>query len=90
MTDDYKFDLGKALAFDKSQRQVDIEQLYQNAIRREGVLKEENQRLRELLRKMEFKAYDEKFNDNYCLICDANETDGHTDDCELKMELSDG
>ena len=28
---------------------IDIEQLYQNAIRREGVLKEENQRLRELL-----------------------------------------
>ena len=50
----------------------------------------ENKRLRELLREMEFKAYDEKFNDNYCLICDANETDGHKDDCRLMKELSDG
>ena len=32
---------------------VDIEQLYQDAIRREGVLKEENQRLRRRVAELE-------------------------------------
>jgi len=43
----------------------------------------------ELLKRFEWYDWDEKHNDWFCVFCDANKRDGHTDDCRLAEELDD-
>ena len=49
-------------------------------------LQAESDRRLVLLRRLEWPDYDDKFDDYFCFICDANKQDGHAEGCELAAE----
>jgi hypothetical protein len=53
-----------------------------------GILQAENQRLRELLRRLAYIYIDGPGGKYVCGVCYSDKDDDHADDCELAKELS--